>query len=431
MSAATSLHQSRPVSDLKRNLFRITFADSGLEDAWQVERLAVFQRVNRRATLVFLAMCGAFVVVDLLVLSSPPGILLARGASVGLGLLGYYIVVRIRSVRVGDWLVFFGIAIAGLLVWYQVFLELPVDTVSDYWMVTSALLLVGVFVLLEMPLPVRILLAFLILCHSLVACALLSMPLEDILTAEVHLVCIAAIGWVAAWQVELARRLSFARQLGVEHEKARTVSLLRNILPSPIADQLLGSPDTIAERHDDVAVLFADIVGFTPLAAGLEAERVVQVLDRVFTEFDQLCDHHGVEKIKTIGDAYMAAGGVPSGHGAELAAVVALALDMLEVVEAIGKDLETDLRLRIGVHAGPVVAGVIGRRKFIYDLWGDTVNTASRMEAHGAPGRVQVTETIAQRLGDAFQVEPRGTVEVKGKGPMATYFVARAAPGES
>ncbi len=249
--------------------------------------------------------------------------------------------------------------------------------------------------------------------------------------AELHLVLIAVIGWLAAWQVELARRLAFVRLLGVEQEQARTVGLLRNILPSPIADQLLGSPDTIAERHDDVAVLFADIVGFTPLAAGLEAERVVQVLDRVFTEFDQLCDRHGVEKIKTIGDAYMAAGGVPSGQDAQLDAVLALALDMLEVVDTIGKDLETDLRLRIGVHAGPVVAGVIGRRKFIYDLWGDTVNTASRMEAHGTPGRVQVTEAIALRLGDAFHVEPRGTVEVKGKGPMATYFVARAAPRDT
>jgi len=425
MPHAPSLHESRVASDLRQNLFRIAFEDPSLETAWQVERLAVFQRVNRRAAVVFLLMCGAFVVVDLLVVSSPPGILLARGASIGLGLVSYFVVGRIRSVRVGDWLVFFALAFAGMLVWYQIFLALPIDLVRAYWMATSALLLVGVFVLLEMPLPVRILLAFLILCHSLVACALLSMALEDILTAELHLLCIAAIGWVAAWQVELARRLAFARRLGVEHEKARTVSLLRNILPSPIADQLLGSPNTIAERHSDVAVLFADIVGFTPLAAALEAERVVEVLDRVFSEFDELCERHGIEKIKTIGDAYMAAGGVPSGDGARLETIVSLALDMLAVVETVGKDLETDLRLRIGIHAGPVVAGVIGRRKFIYDLWGDTVNTASRMEAHGEPGRVQVTEDIAQRLGSSFQLEPRGSIEVKGKGPMTTYFVTR------
>jgi len=428
MPHATSLHESSVTSNLKKNLFRITFEDPGLETAWQAERLRVFQRVNRRAALVFVLMCGLFVVVDLLSLSSPPGILLARIASVGLGLGSYYVWGRIRSVSVGDWLMFLGLAFAGMLVWYQIFLELPFDIVGDYWMITSALLLVGVFVLLEMPLPVRILLAFLILCHSLVACALLSMSIQGILTAEMHLVCIAAIGWVAAWQVELARRLSFARRLGVEHEQARTVSLLRNILPSPIADQLLGSPDTIAERHSDVAVLFADIVGFTPLASALEAERVVEVLDRVFSEFDELCERHGIEKIKTIGDAYMAAGGVPSGDGARLETIVSLALDMLQVVETVGKDLDTDLRLRIGVHAGPVVAGVIGRRKFIYDLWGDTVNTASRMEAHGEPGRVQVTEDIAQRLGSSFQLEPRGSIEVKGKGSMSTYFVTRTSP---
>jgi len=425
MLDATSLYDSRVTSNLKRNLFRIAFEAPSLESAWQAERLGVFQRVNRRAAVVFLLMCGAFVIVDLLVVSSSSGILLARGVSIGLALGSYVAVGRIRSVRVGDWLAFFGLALAGMLVWYQVFLALPLELVSDYWMVTSALLLVGVFVLLEMPLPVRILLAFLILCHSLVACALLSMSLEEILTAEVHLLCIAAVGWVAAWQVEEARRLSFARQLGVEHEKARTVSLLRNILPSPIADQLLGSPDTIAERHSDVAVLFADIVGFTPLASTLEAEHVVEVLDRVFSEFDELCERHGIEKIKTIGDAYMAAGGVPRGDGARLDTIVSLALDMLQVVKTVGKDLETDLRLRIGIHAGPVVAGVIGRRKFIYDLWGDTVNTASRMEAHGEPGRVQVTEDIAQRLGSSFQLEPRGSIEVKGKGTMSTYFVTR------
>ena len=425
MSPAPSLHESRVTSNLKRSLFRFAFEDPSLEAAWQEERLTAFKRVNRMGSLGFLLMCGVFVIVDLVLLSSPLAILLARFVSVGLALGSYYLWGRIRSVRVGDWLMFLGLAAVGMLVWYQVFLQLPIEVVRDYWLVTSALLLVGVCVLLEMPLSVRILLALLIICHSLVACALLSMSLEDILTAELHLVGIACIGWVAAWQVELAKRQSFARRLGVEHEKARTVSLLRNILPSPIADQLLGSPDTIAERHSDVAVLFADIVGFTPLASALEAERVVEVLDRVFSEFDELCERHGIEKIKTIGDAYMAAGGVPSGDGAPLEGIVSLALDMLEVVDTVGKDLATDLRLRIGIHAGPVVAGVIGRRKFIYDLWGDTVNTASRMEAHGEPGRVQVTEEIAQRLGGSFQLEPRGHIEVKGKGSMATYFVTR------
>jgi class 3 adenylate cyclase len=174
--------------------------------------------------------------------------------------------------------------------------------------------------------------------------------------------------------------------------------------------------------------LFADIVGFTPLSAGLPPERVVAILDEVFSTFDALADEHGLEKIKTIGDAYMVAGGIPVPREDHCEAVADMALAMLAAC-ASGRVAEAGIRLRAGIDTGPVVAGVIGRRKFIYDLWGDTVNTASRMESHGIPGSIQVTEAVHRRLCDRYRLEPRGTVDVKGKGPMATWVLIGANGG--
>lgn len=179
-------------------------------------------------------------------------------------------------------------------------------------------------------------------------------------------------------------------------------------------------------------MLFADIAGFTPLSDRLEPEEIVQMLNRVFSEFDRLADAHGLEKIKTIGDAYMVAGGIPTARPDHAEAVADLALAMLEAVDRLSKEMQAPLRLRVGINTGPVVAGVIGVRKFIYDLWGDTVNTASRMESHGVPGEIQLTEETARRLEGLFEVERRGAIEVKGKGQMTTFFVrARLEGGRS
>jgi len=210
----------------------------------------------------------------------------------------------------------------------------------------------------------------------------------------------------------------FVREREREHE--RSERLLLNVLPAPVARRLKRGEEVIADAYPEATVLFADIVGFTPLSADLPPERVVELLDEVFSSFDDLADEHGLEKIKTIGDAYMVAGGIPVPREDHCEAVLDMALEMLEVVR------ERDgLELRIGIDTGPVVAGVIGRSKFIYDLWGDTVNTASRMESHGVPGRVQVTERVARRLDDRYRVEPRGQVEIKGKGPMLAFLLSR------
>jgi class 3 adenylate cyclase len=204
---------------------------------------------------------------------------------------------------------------------------------------------------------------------------------------------------------------------------ARSDGLLLNVLPRSIAERLKRDPGVIAERYDEVTVLFADVADFTPFAERTSPERLVGVLNEVFSAFDNLTERHALEKIKTIGDAYMVAGGLPELRADHAEAVAALAVDMQSELARVCSALDLGLAIRIGIDSGPVVAGVIGRRKFIYDLWGDTVNTASRMESHGIAGRIQVTEATYRRLRDRYRFEDRGEMEVKGKGRIKTYLL--------
>jgi class 3 adenylate cyclase len=201
--------------------------------------------------------------------------------------------------------------------------------------------------------------------------------------------------------------------------------LLLNILPPSIADRLRGGETVIADRFDEMTVLFADCVGFTELSSYLSPAELVVVLNEVFSMFDTLADRYGLEKIKTIGDAYMVVGGLepdPEGRS-HVARVAEMALDMIDAVAAYRERTGSSLEVRIGMHAGPTVAGVIGLKKFIYDVWGDAVNTASRMESTGVPGRIQVSEQTQERLGSEFAFEPRGEIEIKGKGRLRTWFL--------
>lgn len=202
--------------------------------------------------------------------------------------------------------------------------------------------------------------------------------------------------------------------------------LLLNILPEPVAERLRRGERPIADRFDDVSLLFADIVGFTSLSGGMGAQELVSVLNEVFSVFDELVDAEGLEKIKTIGDAYMVVGGMSDGTPDHLERLARMALGLGDRVAEIEIARQLGIQFRIGIHCGPVVAGVIGTRKFIYDVWGDTVNIASRMESTGVPGRIQVTAAVEERLRGAFEFEPRGMTEVRGKGPMATFFLIGA-----
>ena len=209
----------------------------------------------------------------------------------------------------------------------------------------------------------------------------------------------------------------------LQREQERSERLLLNILPAPIATRLKQQEDVIADGFAEVTVLFADLVDFTRRSQRSSPQQVVQVLDGLFSAFDQLTRRQGLEKIKTIGDAYMVAGGLPEPRPDHADAVAELALAIREEIARRSDPSGQPLQVRIGIDTGPVVAGVIGSDKFSYDLWGDTVNTASRMESSGVPGCIQVTDRAYRRLRDGYRFERRGPIQVKGKGEMATYFL--------
>ena len=209
----------------------------------------------------------------------------------------------------------------------------------------------------------------------------------------------------------------------LELEQQKSERLLLNILPASIAERLKESTSVIADHFESTTVMFSDIVGFTALSEKIPPAELVNRLNQIFCLFDDLADRHGLEKIKTIGDAYMVAGGFPDPSVGHANDVSAMALDMLAAIEICNRDAEHPVSIRIGIHTGPAVAGVIGVKKFVYDVWGDTVNTASRLESSGMPGRIHISEQAAAQLNGDFAVEERGTVELKGKGCMKTYWL--------
>jgi adenylate cyclase len=209
----------------------------------------------------------------------------------------------------------------------------------------------------------------------------------------------------------------------VQIEQGKSEKLLLNILPSPIVDRLKLSSDAIADGFAEATVLFADIVGFTELSSRLSPQELVHRLNEIFSAFDALVEKHGLEKIKTIGDAYMVVGGLPEPRADHAIAMAQFATEMRSELQRINDVLDESIDIRIGINSGPVVAGVIGTKKFIYDLWGDAVNVASRMESHGKPGEIHVSATTYEKLRSHFHMESRGRIHIKGKGDMETYWL--------
>jgi adenylate cyclase len=238
--------------------------------------------------------------------------------------------------------------------------------------------------------------------------------------------------WVLLQYFVRARERAMAqlarRHQALKLEQAKSERLLLNVLPEPVAARLKADDGVIADACPEVTVLFADIVGFTPLSEHLAASDLVTVLDRVFARWDALALKHAVEKIKTIGDAYMVAAGIPLPRADHAEAIAALALEMGPELARVAEETGLALEVRISIDSGPGIAGVIGRAKFIYDLWGDTVNTASRMESHALPSTIQVTQRTYDRLRDRFELRPRGAIEVKGKGQLNTYLLISSRP---
>ena len=228
---------------------------------------------------------------------------------------------------------------------------------------------------------------------------------------------IFATVWYAMREVERAEE-------AMEVEYDRSEALLANILPASVAAKLKNpARGVIADRYDDASILFADIAGFTERASEMAPTDLVRFLDRLYTTFDRLVDRHGLEKIKTTGDSYMVVSGVPTPRADHVEAIAALALDMSRAVTGLRDPRGNPVPLRMGIAAGPVVAGVVGARRFFYDVWGDAVNVASRMESTDPEGRIQVPQDVYERLRQAFVLEERGDVEIKGKGVMRTWYL--------
>jgi adenylate cyclase len=238
-----------------------------------------------------------------------------------------------------------------------------------------------------------------------------------IITVISAFVMVVAVVWYALHEIRRARE-------AMEDEYERSESLLTNILPAPIAERLKDpSRNIIADKYDDASILFADIAGYTKRASDTNPTELVRFLDRLYTDLDALVDRHGLEKVKTSGDSYMVVSGVPEPRDDHIEALACLALDMAEAVADLTDPQGREVPVRIGLAAGPVVAGVVGARKFFYDVWGDAVNVAARMETTDVEGRIQVPQDVYERLDHAFLLEERGDVDVKGKGVMHTWYL--------
>jgi adenylate cyclase len=230
-------------------------------------------------------------------------------------------------------------------------------------------------------------------------------------------------GMFVSYMLEVAARSEFLQRRALTYEKRKSERLLFSILPQKIAKRLTQNRSTIAQEYPIASILFADIVNFTPLSERLTPTELISLLNDLFSEFDQLVDHYGLEKIKTIGDCYMVAAGVPVPRRDHADSIAELALDMVRYINHFAQQYHYPINLRIGIHSGSVVAGVIGRQKFMYDLWGDTVNTASRMESHGEVGKIQISQETYKLLSDQFLCESQGAIAIKGKGEMETWHL--------
>ncbi len=294
-------------------------------------------------------------------------------------------------------------------------------------------LLIGVGLLA--PIDLKLMAGVAVLIWLVFLSPLLIQPAPDVgrifLVNAFFLLTATVVSLVACSASSALRKRDYFSQQALATERAKSERLLLNVLPRTIADRLRDDQRPIADGFAEATVLFADIVGFTSASDTLPPEEIVGLLNQVFSEFDLLTDKHGLEKIKTIGDAYMVAGGLPDARENHAEAIADLALEMLAILPRFEIAPGRPLEMRIGINTGPVVAGVIGVRKFIYDLWGDTVNTASRMESHGVRSSIQVSRSTFEKLKDSYLLEPRGTIEVKGKGPMETWLLKGRQPRKS
>jgi adenylate cyclase len=414
--------------DARRDPLTLRFTDPALERAFQAEMAAASGPQARFGTTLAV---GLWLAAALIV---PSAILIDRGVVtfICLGMAG----VNLAGVLAWRWATtldrqqLIGFTLNGLA-GLAVLALIEASGTSDRY-AAPALLLIAIFAFVVIRL--RFVFALVAAGAYLIGFSIVVLRRPSGGTAlDLFLVTAAIlVGLGATYLLERSARDVFAQRRLIEAQAeqlaeahATSERLLLSILPGPIAERLKAGETTIADAYADATVLFADLVGFTPLAAELSPGETVGLLDRLFSAFDDLVERHGLEKIKTIGDAYMVVGGLPVPSDDHPARVVAMGLDMLDAVASLAVEVGRPLDLRIGIHSGPLVAGVIGTRKFSYDLWGDTVNIASRLESQGVVGAVQVSEATWSRVRAIVDAQPRGPIELKGRGTVEAFVVER------
>jgi adenylate cyclase len=406
---------------------RLRFSDPSLESAFRADQ---YQHNLGNIRFAFLAGIAVWVAWGLLLRPYMLALsdqrldaLLRFGFFIPLLILGFALTFTRSFARAWEWIAV-AIAVATLVVWVYYasrILTLP----AEYGYVGVILILAFTYTLLRLRF-VFVLLITIIGIAAYLPYAMTARYIQDVsvVLAALYLVTFGILGGLSAYRVERFTRDLFLRERQLDQERARSDGLLLNILPQAIVEQLKSSPSgRIAQAFDQVSVVFADAVGSTEQAARCSPEEFADALDELFRTFDAIADRHGLEKIKTIGDAYMAVAGAPVAVADHAGAAAAAALDMLEEAGEIRWPSGDPITVRVGLASGPAVAGVVGVRKFAYDLWGDTVNLASRLEEYGDPGHVLVSESTASSLTERFHFGPTRMMEVKGKGPTPVRFL--------
>lgn len=308
---------------------------------------------------------------------------------------------------------------AGLLV----LLAVTPDDIAGFFHAGLGLVIVATGTLFHLRFPVALSIALVVIAAYESASWSVGVADDVVLSGTVFLFASTLLAGFAAYVLEQTAREAWLDRQALEEERDRSERLLLNVLPRASAERLKDEPVPIADHHPEATVMFTDIAGFVAFQRAMSADELVRHLHDLFREFDEIVRAHGMEKIKTMGDAYMAVAGVPEPMPDHVARAAEAALEFREAVRRFSAGIGHELTVRIGIDTGPLVAGVIGQEKFSYDVWGDPVTIASRMESHGHPGRIQVTARVRDQLVDRFRLEARGTEEIKGMGPMELWWL--------
>lgn len=411
-------------SDYRQNLLTLWFKDKRLEQAFRASHTRKTMLQVRIALILGAAVYTTFAVLDLLMLdTSTSDALVIRFAfavpafMVGLGLSFVDYFRKKLQFLVATLIFIAGIGVAIISIIYN-------ETTSDIYLAGTLIPVVWAFMFSGLRLVAATIACLaLICCYEIIFTQFGHYPYSSLISYNFFLMSIAIIGLFGGYTIERYYRKDFIQSRLIDEKRKENERLLLNILPAPIAEKLKKQPGTIATGHNDVTVLFADLVNFTQFTHGRSPVHVVDVLNEIFSRFDKLTSQYHLEKIKTIGDAYMVVGGLLDGKQGQLQEVAQFALAAQHQLKDFNRTNHSNIEMRIGIQRGPVIAGVIGVKKFTYDVWGETVNTASRLESTGVAGKIHISSACAEALKDNFVVESRGKTDLKGTGNIDTWFL--------